>query len=300
MKSSSILTSAFVTAVTTILIGCGGSSATNSSSLPNDRMLIVTEGSVNDSVDSIGSDGLTRSGIVTSESDSPALSQDRLKMAFVRKVSGKDQIFVAPIDGSTATQITDGTFNDSSPTFSADGNTIVFVRDIDGAGNSQIFSVPVIGGTVTQITSPTAGTLPHNFSPVLSPDGTKLAFMQSPLGGSGTIMVSNADGTNAVSISGTGATSPAWSPNGAKIAYSNAGVITVMNADGTGKTAISTGTNDNHPTWSPDGSQIAFHSVRAADNFTLQVFRVSSSGGTETHITSDQANPAFDARWSRN
>ncbi len=282
------------------LSGCGGSLATGVAPLASSEMLITTVGSSNDFVDSIGSDGTLRTTLVSSESDTPAISRDRLKIAYTKKVGGKDQIFVAAIDGSEVAQVTDGAFNDSSPTFSADGMTIVFVRDLDGAGNSQIFSIPVGGGAVTQLTSPTAGTLPHNFSPVLSPDGTKLAFMQSPLGGSGTIMVANADGTNAVSISSTGATDPAWSPNGTKIAYSQSGVITVMNADGTGKVAISTGTNDSHPTWSPDGTQVAFHSVRAADNFTLQVFRVSASGGAEMHVTSDQTKPAFDARWSRN
>ncbi len=292
---------AFVAASALLVTGCGGSSAnTAPTPLGNDKMLIATVGASNDSIDIIGSDGVARVGVISAESDAPAISQDRTSMAFVRKVGGKDQIFVASIDGSGATQITNGSFKDGSPTFSPDGSKIYFIRDTDGAGSSQICSITIPGGVVTQITTPSNGGLPHNFSPTVSPDGTKLAFMQSPLGGSGTIVVANADGTNQVSISATGGTSPSWSPDGTKIAFSNAGVITVMNADGTNKTPVSTGTNDNNPTWSPDGSQIAFHSVRSVDGFTLQIFRVSAGGGTEAHVTSDQAHPAFDARWSRN
>jgi Tol biopolymer transport system component len=64
------------------------------------------------------------------------------------------------------------------------------------------------------------------------------------------------------------ASSPAWSPDGSRIAFvlsppelaqssSEAGIY-VMNADGTGTTSITDGRYDAHPTWSPDGTQIAF------------------------------------------
>ncbi len=59
---------------------------------------------------------------------------------------------------------------------------------------------------------------------------------------------------------------PAWSPDGTKIAYVDtlppAGgfpELSVMNADGSGKTNIGNGvTRDRSPAWSPDGTEIAF------------------------------------------
>jgi len=64
------------------------------------------------------------------------------------------------------------------------------------------------------------------------------------------------------------ATSPAWSPDGSKIAFvlappgiadrsSDTGIY-VMNADGTDVTRVTYGRYDERPAWSPDGSKIAF------------------------------------------
>jgi TolB protein len=57
-----------------------------------------------------------------------------------------------------------------------------------------------------------------------------------------------------------GAISPAWSPDGSKIAFVKKKHIWTMNADGSGKTRITTGDGfkDRRPAWSPDGTTIAF------------------------------------------
>lgn len=53
--------------------------------------------------------------------------------------------------------------------------------------------------------------------------------------------------------------SPAWSPDGRRLAFERAGRIYVVNRDGTGLRRLTDRPTDaRQPAWSPDGSQIAF------------------------------------------
>jgi Tol biopolymer transport system component len=90
---------------------------------------------------------------------------------------------------------------------------------------------------------------------------------------------------------------PAWSPDGAMIAFASrrAGTfdIYVMNADGTGTRALtSTKENDSHPTWSPDGSQIAFARAGSGDIF------VTNADGSDARRISDPLTEEAEPAWS--
>ncbi len=92
-------------------------------------------------------------------------------------------LYVVPADGSAeAKQITDGDYEDSSPTWTPDGKSIAFASargedwDIELLGD--IYVVPTGGGEPKRLTSGDA----EHYAPSYSPDGRYLAVKWSPGG----------------------------------------------------------------------------------------------------------------------
>src|SRR5215207_4506767 len=108
------------------------------------------------------------------------------------------------------------------------------------------------------------------------------------------IYVMNADGsgkTNLTNTPGEGdgvqELSPAWSPDGSKIAFGSVpdGVhfdIYVMNADGSGVTQLTTAGEEFRPAWSPDGSKIAYDSYRDGN---FEIYVMNADGSNQTNLT---------------
>ncbi|MBI3460336.1 PD40 domain-containing protein, partial [Candidatus Acetothermia bacterium] len=129
-------------------------------------------------------------------------------------------------------------------------------------------------------------------SPVLSPDGSKIAFA-SNRDGNQEIYLMNADGTGSVNLTQNKAEDflPAWSPDGSKIAFVSTrdqnDEIYVMNANGSGQTRLTNNpASDWKPTWSPDGKQIAFTSDREGN---LEVYVMNADGSNPVNITKNGA-----------
>jgi len=93
----------------------------------------------------------------------------------------------------------------------------------------------------------------------------------------GTIIVSQLDGSVTQAIAPGFA--PAWSPDGARLAYECGQDICEINADGTGFARRLTvdAAGNRHPTWSPDGSKIAFAATQGGAT-DLYVMAASGSG----------------------
>ena len=98
-------------------------------------------------------------------------------------------------------------------------------------------------------------------------------------------------------------TDPAWSPDGARIAFASAREgsfdIYVMSADGTGTTRLtSAAANDQGPTWSPDGRRLAFS--RSADGGHVWVMNADGTGARRlTDELAEEGEPAWspDGHW---
>lgn len=97
----------------------------------------------------------------------------------------------------------------------------------------------------------------------------------------------NQDGTGAVNLTNTSDIdefSPVWSPDGSRLAFisdSFTRTLSVMNADGSGRTAIISGALD--PSWGPDGSKIAV--MKEREGLSAAVVIVDINTLTETVVT---------------
>jgi hypothetical protein len=114
----------------------------------------------------------------------------------------------------------------------------------------------VAGGMARAVIVPLDGTVNVAFdvSCVLA---ERIAFHSDA---SGTINVVHADGAADHQI--TSGAAPAWSADGARLAYECGQNLCVVNADGSGYVQLTHDAASNqHPSWSPDGSRIAFSAI---------------------------------------
>jgi Tol biopolymer transport system component len=93
----------------------------------------------------------------------------------------------------------------------------------------------------------------------------------------------DADGSDPMKL--TEGSGPAWSPDGAKIAFHFGDDIHVMDADGSDAVNLTDSPGiDYQPCWSPEGTQIAFNTDGDGD---FEVYVMGADGSSPTNLTDD-------------
>ena len=155
-------------------------------------------------------------------------------------------------------------------------NPAIFVTRLDGSQQTRL------------VVDPSA----DDWGPAVDPSGKRIAYRRADdQSGVSDIFTANIDGSDPIRLTHSGRhdTQPAWSPNGAAIAYVSLPANTsgdyelnvVPAAGGAAHTLLDQTTMINGPAWSPDGKTIAFGSRHDAKNW---IGTVPATGGDATWL----------------
>ncbi len=227
------------------------------------------------------------------------------------------EIYVMNADGSGLKNLTNHEARDIQPTWSRNGQQIVFTSNREHLGvgpfpKQELYIMNADGSDVRRVIE-TTGLL--EFNPHMSPNGQKIAFTRAvapPPGFGLRNYVVNIDGSGLTNLTGDVQANdafPRWSPNGQQILF-NRGIgpgdadIYVMNADGSGKTNLTNtpGTrNDFFGTWSPNGKQIAFSAgLGTFPNLAAEDIYIMNSDGSGLSQLTTGPERDIAADWSPN
>ncbi|TDB75194.1 hypothetical protein E1264_40165 [Actinomadura sp. KC216] len=188
----------------------------------------------------------------------PERSPDKTRIAFTRQYARTAEAWVVNADGGSPRKVT-AIARGTRVTWSPDGTRLAYVAEKDGV--RQLFANTLDGRSATQLT--TDASLKDD--PMWS-STNRIVFWSRQTGDEQIYSLDPADPGSPwtrLTKDGVRSVDPEWSPDGRRIAFTRGpdehSTIWVMNADGTGLRALTTGTEDDmDPAWSRDGSWLCY------------------------------------------
>lgn len=227
------------------------------------------------------------------------------KIAFVSERSGLPQIFIIDIDGSELTQLTNIADGACQPTWSPDGQHLLFTSPCQKKAkqypNAGIFIMNADGTDVRPLITLVGGVFDADWSGV----GVAFTYLENNRTG---IWIANEDGSEAKRISRSNSidSQPNWSPEGDKLVFVNTSALgspTIfwMFSDGsfpgTNPEYVTRNQLVSSPDWSPTGEYVAYE----ADNLHIFLIEWDAKGYNEIQLTikGPNADPAWspDGQW---
>ena len=285
----------------------------------------------------IGADG-SPTNLTDNDVDNraPAWSPDGARIAFLRREGNAYYVWVMNADGTDARRVTEPGPGDvvagevsgdsmwsSRLSWSPEGTRIAFGGRETGLPcpaegcaylDLDIFSVGVdVPGPVNL----THTTQTDEWDPAWAPDDDTIVFVRADRKGGEPphperipqlyIMSADAPGVGRLTNLPGSAVSPAWSPDGTRIAFESDGDVYVMNADGTGLRRLAVlppeaesaaphpSYGNYEPAWSPDGTRIVFASDRDAgrDLYVMPADGTEDQAVRLTDLSGDEWQPAW-------
>jgi Tol biopolymer transport system component len=190
----------------------------------------------------------------------PSWSPHGTRIAFAKRGSCDTVLFVADSDGSGLYRLAESRGGDRFPAWSPHGDSIAFTTggsiDVirpDGHGRARIASDDSPFGLAW---SPRGGEIAYSRA-------TDSGFVADPGESDSRLMVMRADGTRSRVVLGHSVVpgTPAWSPDGRRLAFTGTDGLYVMGVHGGRLTRLFDeyfGLNPVAPAWSPDGRTLSF------------------------------------------
>ena len=228
----------------------------------------------------------------------PSWSPDGSTIVYTKPTGANDtnfDIYTVPVAGGTPERLTTNSADDYEPTWSHNGNKILFssVRDSDG----DVFVMNADGSSETKLTS-NVGHYTNNGQQ--APDGQ--AVWGPPVASTKSyIFTAKPDGTDVQRVTNaiTGGNA-AWSPDGSRIAFSDKNRIFTIGPTGLGLAPVTTSatptTDDADPSYSPDGTRIAFSGGQAGGD--RYVYAIGTDGRGLAKIVGSTGDKDRSPVWS--